>query len=59
MNVCLNLFPFPILIRILRLNIAIYLEQIPPHDPVTSLPDLTITDEEHNYLKMKYPLDAK
>lgn len=53
MNICLNLFPFPTLIRILGIKVVIYLEKALPHDPVTPLSDLTITDKEHNYLKIK------
>lgn len=47
-----------ILIRILGIKVVIYLEEAPPHDPITPLPDLTITDKEYNYLKIKYPLDV-
>ena len=45
MNICLNLFPFPTLIRILGIKVVIYSEKALPHDPVTPLPDLTITDK--------------
>lgn len=51
-NICFNLFPFSTFIRILGSKVAIYLEKVLPHDPVTLLPDLTITDKEHNYLKI-------
>lgn len=35
-----------ILIRILGIKVVIYLEKALPHDPITPLPDLKITDKE-------------
>lgn len=47
----LNHFPFSVLIRIPRIKIAVYVEKVPLHYLLLSLPDLTVNDKEHNLLK--------